>query len=140
MKIVRDSELVTHSEYSLEWTWEGMEPGNGFGFPCDPSGEVELDALYPAGRSNYEACLTGQVDGRRVIGPTVRKHEWTYREPAIGLCDHCGDEVVLSGFTNTCECGADYNGAGQRLAPREQWGEETGETAADILAGGQEDW
>jgi hypothetical protein len=31
-------------------------------------------------------------------------------------------------FTNTCDhCGADYNFAGQRLAPREQWGEETGE-------------
>jgi hypothetical protein len=32
------------------------------------------------------------------------------------------------------ECGADYNMSGQMLAPREQWGEETGETVADILA------
>lgn len=53
-------------------------------------------------------------------------------EPAIGKCA-CGREVELWGFTNTCACGADYNSAGQRLAPREQWGEETGETAADIL-------
>ena len=38
-------------------------------------------------------------------------------------------------FTNTCDrCGDDYNSAGQRLAPREQWGEETGESAADILS------
>lgn len=46
----------------------------------------------------------------------------------------CGEELVCYGFTNTCEkCGADYNWAGQRLASRSQWGEETGETAADIL-------
>jgi hypothetical protein len=54
--------------------------------------------------------------------------------PAIGLCIRCGEEVILQGFTNTCErCGADYDIAGRRLAPREQWGWETGETAADIL-------
>lgn len=46
---------------------------------------------------------------------------------------HCGNEVYCGGFTNTCDCGADYNMSGQRLAPRSQWGEETGETADDIL-------
>ena len=47
----------------------------------------------------------------------------------------CGQPLECPGFTNTCECcGADYNWAGQRLAPRSQWGEETGETAAEILA------
>lgn len=40
----------------------------------------------------------------------------------------CGEEVHCVSFTNTCSCGADYNFAGQELAPREQWGEETGET------------
>jgi len=55
------------------------------------------------------------------------------RQPAIGLCD-CGEEVVLGGFTNTCHnCGADYNSSGQRLAPRSQWGSDTGESVADIL-------
>lgn len=45
----------------------------------------------------------------------------------------CGEPLELDDpMTNTCNCGAEYNGAGQRLAPREQWGEETGETAADI--------
>lgn len=48
----------------------------------------------------------------------------------------CGRKVECAGFTNTCECGADYNWLGHRLAPRSQWGEETGETAAEILAGG----
>ena len=61
-----------------------------------------------------------------------RNHETG--EQAMGPCDVCGHEVVLSGFTCTCDyCGADYNSSGQRLAPREQWGEETGESLADIL-------
>lgn len=54
-------------------------------------------------------------------------------KPKLIKCGSCGRELECSGFTNTCECGADYNWAGQRLAPRSQWGEETGETAADIL-------
>jgi len=56
-------------------------------------------------------------------------------DPAILLC-YCGAEVVLdSGFTNTCvECERDYNWNGSLLAPREQWGEETGESVSDILS------
>ena len=47
-------------------------------------------------------------------------------------CD-CGRWVLCAGFTNTCECGVDFNMSGTRLAPRECWGEETGETANDII-------
>jgi len=53
--------------------------------------------------------------------------------PAVGACNHCGRHVELDGFTNSCTCGADYNWAGQELAHRSQWGEETGESLADIL-------
>lgn len=56
------------------------------------------------------------------------------RKPRVIRCQYCGTEVVCKSFTNTCRCGADYNHAGQVLAARCQWGEETGETAADILA------
>lgn len=49
-----------------------------------------------------------------------------------GLCS-CGEEIEFSRFTNTCSCGADYNSSGQLLAPRSQWGEETGEDLSDIL-------
>lgn len=45
----------------------------------------------------------------------------------------CGLEIECFHFTNTCECGADYNHAGQRLASRSQWGEETGEHWTDCL-------
>jgi hypothetical protein len=57
--------------------------------------------------------------------------------PLIVIRCACGTEVPLyDSFLNTCACGADYDGGGMRLAPREQWGEETGETLADILAPG----
>lgn len=39
----------------------------------------------------------------------------------------CGQNVECYAFTNSCECGREYNWAGQALAPRSQWGEETGE-------------
>jgi len=54
----------------------------------------------------------------------------------------CGIEIECSEFTNTCSvCGADYNWNGTRLAPREQWGEETGESIADIMRPmSDEDW
>lgn len=45
----------------------------------------------------------------------------------------CGRTVAIYGvFTNTCECGRDYNWSGHLLASRSQWGEETGEHPADL--------
>lgn len=45
----------------------------------------------------------------------------------------CGEPLHCPGFTNTCpHCGADYNWAGQLLASRGQWGEETEETYEDL--------
>jgi hypothetical protein len=67
----------------------------------------------------------------KIIKPR-RRHEHGV-DYAVGECVCCGAHVTLIGFTNTCPCGADYNSAGQHLAPREQWGEETGEHIADIL-------
>lgn len=56
----------------------------------------------------------------------------TYERPVIEVrC--CGAWMECSGrFTVTCDaCDADYNGSGQRLAPRRYWGEETGEHPND---------
>jgi len=46
-------------------------------------------------------------------------------------CD-CGRTLVCLLNTNPCECGRDYNMSGQLLAPRSQWGMETGEHPADV--------
>lgn len=45
---------------------------------------------------------------------------------AVGRCK-CGRNVFLDAFTCPCDCGRDYNQSGDLLAPRKQWGEETGE-------------
>ena len=65
----------------------------------------------------------------------------TVQRSVIG-CE-CGAEVLCAEFTNTCgRCGVDYNMSGQRLAPRDQWGAETGEHWADVaqITGYEEDY
>lgn len=44
--------------------------------------------------------------------------------PEVGECDDCGADVFLIGPDCECDCGAIYNCFGQRLAPREQWGDD----------------
>lgn len=40
----------------------------------------------------------------------------------------CGNKLELhSSWANECKCGNEYNGFGQKLASRAQWGYETGE-------------
>ena len=56
----------------------------------------------------------------------------TYR---VIQCGHCkkGEIELSSGWANSCPvCETEYNGSGQMLAPRSQWGEETGEHPADL--------
>jgi hypothetical protein len=55
-----------------------------------------------------------------------------YIEPGQGKCV-CGLLVKLTGFTNSCECDRDYNLDGGLLAPRSQWGADTGESLQEIM-------
>ena len=138
MKIIKQREHIESVSYTRQFDYEHML-GSGFGFDCDERGNVCADALNPCARANYEACLKGEIpwgegETRRVVDCGVQRFEHHYTSPAVGKCA-CGSHVDLDGFTNTCDrCGRDYNSAGQLLAPRSQWGEETGETASEILA------
>lgn len=143
MKIIRQRQRHEEECHRLSFDYEG-ERGCGFSFDCDKDGKVDEDKLKadkPLAWESYQACLKGEI----VAGDPPKTYKiqpgyvdsWTHRwtEHAIGLCNHCNEEVVLSGFTNTCDrCGTDYNGSGQELAPRSQWGEETGECLSDILS------
>ena len=122
MKIIRESRVIESVEYHLSFIWADM-PGAGFSFKCDKNGKVDEAAMQPEALANYRQCLDGT---HKVIAEGLQRQEFSYREPRVGECS-CGLEVELANFTNTCECGIDYNTAGQRLAAREQWGEETGE-------------
>ena len=126
--IIRRSERVTRTEYYLSFERRDM-PGHGFSFPCDQAGNVFRDQLQPDGLANLTDCLSGAHD---VIAEGVKVSSWSFIRPAVLMC-HCGREVELDGFTCACPCGSDYNQSGQLLAPRSQWGEETGESLGDIL-------
>jgi hypothetical protein len=137
MRIIKRSERGTSVSYCHEYgqDWNG----NGrislcSGFDCDPMGVIDVTRLMPAALNNLRECRAGmRDDGTKVYDLGVQKREHHYYQPAVGECVHCKRHVTLGSFTNTCLCGADYNMSGQLLAHRSQWGEETGETADDIL-------
>lgn len=127
MRIISRRCTETTVEFCLRYD-DKEAPGSGFTFPCDEHGVVSQ--LRPAAQANYDRCQRED----RFVRRGVEKYEHRYTHPATGQCD-CGRRVALVGFTNTCGgCGTDYNMSGQRLASREQWGEETGESLSDILA------
>jgi|CZKU01.1.fsa_nt_gi hypothetical protein len=126
MRILKRRTHHHHVEHRL--SFERVGAGGGYSFLCNEAGHLDEANLPPAARDNYRACLAGLALVRSVVESV---HDYT--EHAVGACEVCGREVVLYGFTNACDCGADYNASGQLLAPRECWGEETGESLADIL-------
>jgi hypothetical protein len=126
MKILSERKHETVVSFS-RWFEDADCPGSGFRFPCDAQGALKKQ------EHSYEACLSDSIAGRRMLDRGIVRSEHTYVSPAVGKCNCCGSKVELAGFTNTCDCGADYNMSGQELAPRAQWGEETGESLAEIL-------
>jgi hypothetical protein len=108
----------------------------GFAFDCDADGNVDVDKLNPDARANWEACLTGTSrEGRAVVDTGVESVDRVIRHTAEGRCE-CGRTVhLVSYFANPCPCGREYNFDGQELAPRSQWGEETGESIQEMALG-----
>jgi hypothetical protein len=132
IQIIKRRKRHEGTEYTRSYDYKG-ERDWGFSFECDSKGKVDRDALDLATRLTFLECCEGFTNGRPVVYRGVESRDVSWTEPAVGLCD-CGAEVVLGGFTCPCDCGRDYNSAGQLLAPREQWGEETGESLSDILS------
>jgi len=130
MKIIQEAKYETETHHDIYFHYVGNEDW-GFDFPCNADGHI-IEPLNQAARENYEACLTGMVRGTPVVRAGMRTYTNSYRIPAVGRCQ-CGRLVDLYGFTNTCDCGRDYNMDGSLLAPREQWGDETGESVVYIL-------
>jgi hypothetical protein len=130
MKIIRKRRFSEQTNFERVFSLE-IDPGRMFGFPCDEKGEIDFNSLNEVAANNARRLLANEMLGYVDRGVITWNSRFT--EPAVGLCEACGREVSLDGFTNTCDCGADYNSAGQRLAARSQWGEETGESLSDIL-------
>lgn len=131
MQIIRQRSVEYFTTYSRSFSLVS-DPGRGYTFECDAQGNVN-EALHPAGLANWQACLAGVNEkGEAIRDDGVQERECRGVSERIGKCE-CGCEVYLSHFTNTCDgCQRDYNMSGQELAPREQWGEETGEQYSDF--------
>jgi len=125
MRIIQPKQWMESVSFSL--SFQNLEPHTGgYSFDCDENGNVDESKMHPLALENYRKCLAGEG-----VGPAkIERYENSWMEPAVGQC-HCGSKVILAKFTNTCKCGVDYNFAGQALAPRSQWGEETGESWHD---------
>lgn len=128
LELVKKSERKTRIDYYREFSFR-LEHGRGCSFPCDKNGKLHDDMCQSA-KQNYENCMNGTYD---VIDNGIVPYTTSWIEHAQGKCE-CGHIITLATFTNTCEkCGRDYSISGQSLAPRSQWGEETGESLQDIL-------
>lgn len=128
------------------------DPGSGYSFPTDKDGNVDGPHAKVWGWSKRIAELQNDPN---YIDEGIVVYRRSFRDPAIikcsGTVDYwndartdvihkpCDAEVVLNMvMTNTCDkCGADYSVSGQRLAPRSQWGWDTGESLDEILSA---DW
>ncbi len=110
-----------------EYRWVG-ESGAGFSFDADATG----NPIRNASNADNHDRLAGWIAVGELVDLGVREVTYTHRIPALLRCD-CGRDVELDGFTNACGCGRDYNMSGQLLAPRDQWGWETGESLSGIL-------
>ncbi len=122
----------------FELVFEGQ---NGYWcdrFTCSEEGKVDEAALTPEQWLDFKRCmerLGKSVPSDKRLWYGTERRTSIEREDGELKCVDCGKIVYIDPrrFTTTCDCGADYNGSGARLTDRAQWGEETGETAADIL-------
>lgn len=122
LEIIRYSEWDEETVYSLDFLRRD-DLSSGFSFPCDKWGRVSPD-LSPEARENLRKCLDGTFD---VITQGIMEDTRDFRIPALARCE-CGEEIELDGDTVCHKCNREYNSAGQELAPRHMWGEETGES------------
>jgi hypothetical protein len=119
MNIVCKRQVVKVERFALDFQWNNGPVGCGLSFPCDKQGNPLLDEMSQFARKNLADCQSGKIN---VTFQGIRDYSYTYQEPARGLCS-CGRSVELVRFTNTCDCGFEYNSCGQLLAPRSQWEE-----------------
>ena len=87
--IIKERTLLKFKDYSIEFRYKD-DITAGFSFPATCHGDPDFSCMGPEMRANYEACLTDE----RLTEGEFTKHEWTYVEPALGLCS-CGKEIVV---------------------------------------------
>ena len=128
---------------SFEMSFEYKNhPGAGYGFECNSAGVIKTALMNPEGIKSLEFCMAGGDESDPILPGKLRDCSYSYMANGSCECPRCHVKVWLSdAFWNTCDnCGADFDGNGNMLAPREQWGEETGECLADIMSGAEAEY
>ena len=117
MKDFKHGEWVEEISYELAFD-DGC--GNGFAFPCDKDGNVNL--TNPAAEKNYKYCLAHPDEFNR--WNKVSETKWSYRENNSGVCN-CGNRIELvNEYLGACECphcGQWWNLWGQELIQPTGW-------------------
>ena len=118
LKIIKERTPVKFKDYRIEFRYKD-DPEAGFSFPATVHGDPDFSQMGQEMLTNYEACLADE----RLTEGEFETHEWTYVEPALGLCS-CGKEVVLDCHHDgavSCECDRWYNLFGQSLIDPKYW-------------------
>ena len=146
--MIRPEYHINLIEYRHEFQEIGKEWGTGFTFPCFADGSL------PAQRADGKGYFESVKNDSKYRDEGVVQHTRSFNEAAVIRCRgrlkikrgnrfveyvDCNNEVSLDNvMTNTCEkCHSNYNSSGRKLAPRSQWGWDTGESLSDILSS---DW
>ena len=118
--ILKGSEPVEEVSWRLNYTLT-FHRGAGWSFDCDEKGNINESKLTKAGKSNLDMCRNGQYT---VDPPEISKRDRIYYSPMVIQCQ-CGKTLAVSdSWENPCECGRNYDGSGNELAPRALWGDE----------------
>lgn len=117
-------EIVTHHH---SFTWDGSN-GGGYWFDCDSNGRL-LNDEDGKRQENFDILMVTKgltYDGQVTMSRTV------FNRGSIKC--FCNTQVDLyDAMTNGCgKCGRDYDGNGNVLAHRSQWGMETGESINEV--------
>jgi len=121
MKIIRERKRVEEFTYGLSFHLIEC-PSAGCSFDCDEYGNIFMDDLEPVALNTLETARAGV--GTLYHEPEVTRYVSRYVDHAVGICNGCGREVVLSDpLDNECVCHRIYNMCGQELKPRDQWEE-----------------
>jgi len=126
-KVIKPRKRVEQAEYYHLWRdWNG---NIAQWIDCDKRGQVKKG--WKRILAEWKAKPQEEV---RYEG--VQENVRHYWQSGVIKCD-CGKRFDYDdSWMNTCpHCGADYDGNGNRLAPRSQWGYETGESLSDITTG-----
>jgi len=111
MKIIKEKTRESQESYYREFILKEDKLCR-FIFDCDAEGNLDQTGWTVTRIQKYSDCINGKIS---VIDRGVKKRVMNYTLPAIGICDVCGEEVMLDNYSCSCTCGANYTMEGKKV-------------------------